>query len=212
MAVSLLKDYRKAGKTPPPGGSSGWGGGGGRPGSSRQAAFLGMLVVFAAVAVFFGALSVAFLVRRASSQDWAGVRLPRVLWWNTGVLLVSSVLLELARRALRSARRLRFNLYWTAGTALGALFLAGQYLAWRLLQNGGISLGTNPGTSFFYVLTVAHASHLLGGVIALLYVDIQALRFRLGPGKRTAADVSVFYWHFMGALWVYVFALLVLLG
>ena len=120
--------------------------------------------------------------------------------------------LELARRALKAGQRESFNRLWTAGSILGVMFLAGQYVAWRQLSAQGIYLSTNPSSSFFYVLTAAHAVHLIGGVLALLYVSVQALRLRLGPGKRTAIDVSAMYWHFLDGLWIYLLILFLVWG
>jgi cytochrome c oxidase subunit 3 len=81
-------------------------------------------------------------------------------------------------------------------------FLAGQGIAWMQLANAGIFVSTNPSSSFFYLLTAAHALHLMGGVAALVYVDVQALRFRLGPAKRTVIDVTAVFWHFLDGLWL----------
>jgi cytochrome c oxidase subunit 3 len=150
--------------------------------------------------MFFAALTSAFIVRRGHSNDWISTRIPQVLWLNTAVLLASSAVLEFARRALKAGKRETFNRLWIGGSALGVVFLAGQYAAWRELSAQGIYLATNPSSSFFYVLTAAHAIHLIGGVVALLYVSIQALRLRLGPGKRTAIDVTAMYWHFLDGL------------
>ena len=88
-------------------------------------------------------------------------------------------------------------------------FLGGQLVAWRELASRGIYLGTNPGSSFFYVLTAAHGIHLLGGVVALAYVASRARRIALGRARRTPVDVTAIYWHFMDALWIYVFLMLV---
>jgi cytochrome c oxidase subunit 3 len=49
--------------------------------------------------------------------------------------------------------------------------------------------------------------HLLGGITALGYIDVEALLLRLGPGKRTAVDVSAYFWHFLDAIWIYLMAL-----
>jgi cytochrome c oxidase subunit 3 len=157
--------------------------------------------------MLFAAFSSAFFVRRGLSNDWVNTPLPRILWINTGVLVASSIALELARSALRNGRRAAFNRYWTGATILGALFLGGQYLAWQQLNGAGIYLATNPSSSFFFVLTCAHAVHLLGGIAALGYIDVQALLLRLGPGKRTAVDVSAYFWHFLDAIWIYLMAL-----
>src|ERR1700730_2957395 len=187
-----------------------FGGGGGEPGgrgSSRRASITGLLVLLAASVMMFAAFTSAFFVRRGLSNDWVDTPLPRILWLNTGVLLASSGAIELARRALRSGRRTAFNRYWTLATILGALFLGGQYMAWRQLNDAGIYLASNPSSSFFFLLTCVHAVHLLGGITALGYIDVEALLLRLGPGKLTAVDVSAYFWHFLDAIWIYLMAL-----
>ena len=164
-------------------------------------------MLLAASVMLFAAFTSSFFVRRGLSNDWVDTPLPPILWINTGVLVTSSIALELARAALRGGRRVAFNRYWTGATTLGALFLGGQYLAWRQLNDAGIYLATNPSSSFFFVLTCAHAVHLLGGVSALGYIDVQALLLRLGPGKRTAVDISAYFWHFLDAIWIFLMAL-----
>jgi cytochrome c oxidase subunit 3 len=172
----------------------------------------GLMVLLAATTMAFAAFTSAFVVRRGISNDWVALPLPRIVWVNTAILVASSVLLELARRSLRGGLRTAFNRYWTAGTALGALFLVGQAAAWWQLNKAGIFVATNPSSSFFYLLTAAHGLHILGGLTALAYVDVQALRLRLGPGKRTAVDVSAVFWHFVDGLWLYLMVLFLIWG
>jgi cytochrome c oxidase subunit 3 len=171
-------------------------------GASRRAAFAGLCVVFAATGMLFLAFTAAFLGRRAGSEDWVHTPLPGVVWANTGVLLGSSAAIEWARRSLRDGRRVAFTRIWVAGAALGGLFLAGQAQAWRELAAVGLYVATNPSSGFFYILTAAHAAHVLGGLAALVYVTVQACRWQLGPAKRTAADVSAWFWHYLGLLWL----------
>jgi cytochrome c oxidase subunit 3 len=170
------------------------------------------MVVLAASVMLFAAFTSAYVVRRGLSNDWVSFPLPPVLWVNTAVLMASSVALELGRRALKAGRREEFNRIWTAGTVLGVLFLVGQAYAWRQLSESGFYLATNPSSAFFYVLTATHAVHLLGGITALVYVDIQAVRLQLGPGKRTAVEVSALFWHFLDALWIYLILLFLFWG
>ena len=172
----------------------------------------GLMVLLAATTMAFAAFTSAFVVRRGMSNDWVDMRLPRIVWVNTAVLLASSLLLELARRSLKTGRRSGFNRYWTAGTVLGALFLAGQAIAWRQLNQAGIFVSSNPSSSFFYLLTATHGVHIVGGLSALVYVDVQALRLRLGPGKRTAVDVSAMFWHFVDGIWLYLMVLFLVWG
>ena len=162
--------------------------------------------------MFFAALVSVYVVRRGISGDWVATPLPPLVWWSTGFLVASSAALEVARRALRHGRRVRFNAWWIGGTALGLGFLAAQYLTWRSLWEAGYYMASNPSSAMFYVLTAAHGAHLLGGIVALLYVAIQAIRLRLGPGKRTIADVSTAYWHFMDGLWIFLLILFLVRG
>ena len=160
----------------------------------------------------FAALTAAFWMRHSTSDDWTSMHKPSILWANTAVLLASSVFLDRSRHALKTHNRTRFNFWWTAATALGILFLLGQALAWRQLSEAGVYIATNPASSFFYVLTAAHAAHLLGGVSALVYVDAQAWRLRLGPAKRTVIDITAIFWHFLDGVWLYLMVLFYVWG
>src|SRR5437899_7537395 len=132
MASPVTTDIWKGGDRPPGGGDFGGDGSGGR-GASRRASLTGLMVLLAAVDMFFAALTSAFIVRRGLSNDWEHTQLPRIVFFSTAVLVASSAVLELARRALKAGQRERFNRLWTAGSVLGVIFLAGQYAAWLRL-------------------------------------------------------------------------------
>ena len=213
MAGSLTHDVIKGPPSPPI--DRDWGGGGGGNdgrGADRRASFTGLFVLLAASTMVFAALTSAFVVRRGLSDDWTSMPKPNILWVNTAILLASSFVLDLSRRALKAGNRSRFNLWWSSGTVLGILFLVGQAFAWRELKNAGVFIASNPSSSFFYVLTASHAFHLLGGVTALVYVDVQALRLRLGPAKRTAIDVTAIFWHFLDGIWLFLMLLFYVWG
>jgi cytochrome c oxidase subunit 3 len=88
---------------------------------------------------------------------------------------------------------------------LGALFVAGQYVAWLQLRAQGLYLATNPSSSFFYLMTVTHALHVLGGLGGLTYVLIRLHKSVL---RRSQLVATARYWHFMGILWLYLLLLL----
>ncbi|MFB3921333.1 MAG: heme-copper oxidase subunit III [Terriglobia bacterium] len=169
---------------------------------------IAMWMALTAIVMFFAAITSALIVRKGLSDDWVATPLPRVLWLNMVILLASSATLELSRRGLmeRARKQFAFWLYATAG--LGMLFLAGQLVAWRELAARGVYLASNPSSSFFYLFTAAHGLHLLGGVIALLYVVTRARAIAAGRERRTAVDVAAIYWHFMDGLWIYILLLL----
>lgn len=192
------------GRPPVPPSDDGFGDDGRRPdwGGSRRASFTALLVLLASTTMVFAALTSAYFLRRGISGDWRATPLPPMLWLNTAVLLLSSGLLEVARRHLRTGRRTSFNAWWTAATAAGGLFFIGQALVWREMHTAGYYLSANPSSAFFYLLTAVHGVHLLGAMGGLVYIDVRALRFELGPARRTGADVSAVFWHFLDGIWI----------
>jgi cytochrome c oxidase subunit III len=176
-------------------------------GSSRNTSITGIIVLMCASTMTFAALVSAMVVRRGLNNDWTTVGLPVILWWNTGALVVSSILIDAARRLLRRGKRVLFNWLWSAGTVLGTGFLAGQVVAWRQLDQRGFYVSGHPSTAFFYVLTWAHAAHVVGALAAVMYVEYRAMRYELGPSRRTLVDVSAIFWHFLDVLWLCIIGL-----
>jgi len=184
-------------------------GGGGLPAIPQRAYFTAIQLALAGIVMFFMALTSSFLVRKGLGDDWVSFTLPRILWANTLVLLASSGAIQFARARLRSGDTEGFRRWWAITTALGALFLAGQFAAWRQLAAQGVFLATNPSSSFFYLLTALHGLHLLGGIVGLFYVAYRPWQ-RSRITQSTAADLVSIYWHFMDGLWIFLFALLYL--
>ncbi len=175
---------------------------------------VGVWVLIAGVAMFFTALSSAYIVRAASATDWRPIALPRILWLSTILILISSGTLEAARRALKQLLDRRY-VGWLVVTAfLGIAFLLSQWLAWLQLAQQGVFLKSNPHSSFFYLLTATHGLHLVGGLLGLLYLLVrtrQQPHDEVGRAKRWGrTDAVGIYWHFMDGLWIYLFLLLFL--
>ncbi|MGA9527334.1 MAG: cytochrome c oxidase subunit 3 [Terriglobales bacterium] len=170
----------------------------------------GIWVLMFSITMTFLAFTSALIVRQGSALDWEHLALPRILFFNTLVILASSITLEVGRREVRSfmghakaAAHPGRWLYVTLG--LGLLFVAGQYVAWMQLRSQGFYLATNPNSSFFYLLTAAHALHVLGGLGGLGRV---IRRLQRGILKKTTLDATARYWHFMDVLWIYLLFLL----
>jgi|SRR5579872_792232 len=179
----------------------------------------GIWVAVAAISMSFASLISALIVRQGVAPDWLHFQLPRILYLNTGILLASSVTLEICRRGFD--RRPEFSgkesgndeaascafLWLCATMALGLFFVLGQVMAWRDLAAKGLFLSSSPSSSFFYVLTALHGLHLLGGVAGLAYV-----LYRLWPGaglqQRRVLGVASVYWHFMDGLWIFLLVIL----
>jgi len=158
--------------------------------------------------MLFLALTSAMVVRAEISGDWVRTAIPPILYFNTLVLICSSLTLELSRRALKREDGEKFARWLYLTTALGVTFIVGQLVAWRELAARGIYINTNPSSSFLYLLTAAHGLHLLGGILALLYLVFRTRQIIRNPRKRIAVDVTAIYWHFMDGLWIYLLILL----
>src|SRR5271167_1132687 len=178
--------------------------------SSPPPASTGIWVGLAAITMTFAAFTSALIVRQGTAP-LVHITLPPVLYLNTLLIIASSITLEVARRRIASfmggvshqaagpARWLYLTLF------LGLLFVAGQTFAWTQLKSQGFGLATNISYSFFYVLTVAHALHVSGGLGGLVRVIWKLHRSVL---RRSTLDATSRYWHFMGALWLYLLLLL----
>ena len=170
---------------------------------------IGMLVSLASIAMLFTSLSSAYIVRSGVTYDWYPMAVPRVMFGSTALLLLCSVAIEIARRKLKQGLAASYSKYLLLTGFLGLGFLVSQLIAWRQLAAQGIYISTHPHSSFFYVLTGAHGVHIAGGLLGLTFLWLRSNR--LVNGKRqAAADAVAIYWHFMGALWIYLFLLLFL--
>jgi cytochrome c oxidase subunit III len=177
------------------------------------------------ISIFFLAIASAYLVRQGTPAgtdrfgnpigEWKTLVLPQIIWLNTLLLLVSSFTVELARRQMFHEPALmqewlgigrptqRRALPWMGITLiLGFAFLGGQYLAWMQMNILGWFVQTNPSSAFFFILTGAHALHLLGGLIALGWAAFSTARGRPMESRQVATDISAWYWHLMGGIWL----------
>jgi cytochrome c oxidase subunit III len=193
---------------------------------------LGLVVGLTGISMIFISFTSAYVVRQGLPtldprtnlllHDWFPVPLPRLLFINTGVLLISTFTMELARRqAARKAALTQLaavpgvsadadeKVSWLALTALlGLSFLTGQWMVWRVLSAKGFYVSSSPSSSFVYLLTGMHGVHLFGGVVALLTAGVASALRRPVDSQFVAVDVTAWYWHFMALLWIYILCLL----
>ena len=173
---------------------------------------LGLWMFLGTVTMLFAAFASAYIVRR-SGTDWKDIELPRMLWLNTMALVASSVVLEWASRQAARHRWNAVRVGFVATIALGAAFLGGQVMVWRELVAMGVYLPSDPHSAFFYMLTAAHAVHVVPALMVLVWGAAAAWRQpRAGIALEWDTRMSVCrtFWHFLGGVWMCVFALLTL--
>jgi cytochrome c oxidase subunit 3 len=194
----------------------------------HQAAQLGIWVFLATEVLFFGGLILAYFVYRYGyPEDFAAAgRHTRIIIGtvNTAILLTSSFLVAWAVETARAeAGRLAATLLGAAAL-LGVIFLALK--GWEYRQEfeehlvPGISFSFDPaharGARFFFMIyfvaTGLHALHVAIGIVVLALIAALARRGRYGARYHAPVTVAALYWHFVDAIWIFLFALIYLPG
>jgi len=156
---------------------------------------LGLWMFLATVTMLFAAFTSAYIVRRSGS-DWRHVALPAILWINSLVLVASSIAVEFAQWFGARGHKRLVTAAMLVALALGFVFLGGQVAAWRQMIAAGVYLPTSPHSSFFFMLTGAHAVHV---VAALAVLSWGAWTSKLAIART--------FWHYLGGIWIFLFAL-----
>jgi cytochrome c oxidase subunit 3 len=187
------------------------------PADYRPAAStVGLYLYLGVVTVIFTLMASAYLMRmglpglmdHGGGSDWRPMPRPQLLWNNTGILVMSSLAWEAARRSARRGARRQVRLMTIAGGVMGVAFLIGQLLLWRQYQAAGYYLAANPANAFFYLLTAVHGLHLAGGLVACART-IGQMNER--DSARVFSDVRLcaIYWHFLLVVWLLLVWLLI---
>ena len=171
-----------------------------------------MWVFLAVLGVFFAAAMIAFIAIRIDLGDsalWAGPDvppLPRSLLASTGVLALASLAFEASRRAVDRGADPQPGL--RAGLALGIVFVLLQGWAWVDLWQRNLTPTTDLYGWSFYVLTGMHALHVIGGLVAIVWVLGRWHRPAAFAQRRGSVAFVAMYWHFLGIAWVAFYGLL----
>ena len=178
-------------------------------GSAARMATLrsGLWLFLAVVTVLFLLLSSAYF-GRMSMPDWTPLQEPRILWLNTGLLILSSFAMQWAATSAHRERMAGVRAGLLTGGVLAVAFLAMQIVAWRQLSELGFYATANPAYAFFYVITTLHGLHILGGLVVLGVAADHAWRSDDAAAMRRAARLCAIYWHFLLVVWAGLFALM----
>lgn len=177
--------------------------------------WVGHIVTLTVVLATFASLFVLYLAR-ASGQKmyWAPVELPWQLWISSALLAIASATIELSRHALRR-RDLKQYSVWLARTGVAGFgFLIAQLLSWRIMLTQTIGVAAqkhNSNKAMFYVLTGAHALHVLAGIAALGYLIWRIWhpwQEQANTRRTSITFMLATYWHAMLLIWLVLFALL----
>lgn len=166
------------------------------------------LVVFLAVATSLFALFVSAYAMRMHLGDWNSLPEPKLLWWNTGVLVVTSAAMHWTVVAAKRGDPGGVKNGLIATGVLTFAFLVGQLVVWQELKDAGHYLTSNPANEFFYLLTAVHGLHVVGGLVAWGRTTAKVWRGIDVAKVRLSVELCAIYWHFLLLVWLVLFALL----
>lgn len=174
-------------------------------------------IALGAILMMFAGLTSAYIVKKADSTVWTNFSIPDIFYISTLVIILSSATMLGAQRAFRKGFVIKYRnlLLFTFG--LGSLFLVLQIDGWMQLKAQGIDMIEEISGAFFYVISGAHAVHILGGLVMLLIMILKISRSikkekidtYLTPARKLNVTLMATYWHFIGFLWIYIFLFLI---
>jgi cytochrome c oxidase subunit 3 len=170
-----------------------------------------MVIFLVSLGVLFAGSLVAYVVVRWRAAGWPPADLPplpRVLVLSTALILAGSGTVQWALVSARSGRLLRLRIALTATLALGIAFLASQTAGWVQLVGARATVRSDLYSWMFYFLTGLHALHVIGGLVPLTVVTVNAYYNRYSALYHTAVRFCTMYWHFLGVVWITLYGML----
>lgn len=161
-------------------------------------------VAIGSIIMMFAGLTSAYIVKR-QQPNWTSFNMPVIFWYSTGVMLLSSLTIQMSLRAFKNREMGKYRRLITLTALLGIVFIGMQVIGFSQLWNSGIKLAGAGAGQFLYIITGLHALHVIGGVIALLVMFFRAFSSRSRNYNAVPVEVASTYWHFVDLLWIYLF-------
>ncbi|MBC7867386.1 MAG: cytochrome c oxidase subunit 3 [Gloeobacteraceae cyanobacterium ES-bin-316] len=162
------------------------------------------------ILMMFAGLTSAYVVKR-NQANWTTFEWPMMFWYSTAVIILSSGALYLALKAFKERSMARYRKLMVATLVLGLLFIFFQVLGFTQLWNAGLTLQSNVAYSFLYVIVGLHALHVIGGLITLIAMAFKAFSMKVRNYSSLPVELISTYWHFVGVLWLYLLAFLLMI-
>jgi cytochrome c oxidase subunit 3 len=197
-------------------------------GQQREVAQLGMWVFLSTEVLFFGGLLLLYDAYRfgyptgfAEAARHTNIVIGTI---NTAVLLTSSFAVAWAVAAVKDDANGLAAILLCLAALLGVVFLGlkaveyvGEYREHLVPALNFSFPGAEAGSVelffiFYFIATGLHGIHLVIGIIALLIMAWRARRGDYSPRYHDSLTVTGLYWHFVDAVWIFLFALIYLPG
>ena len=176
---------------------------------------VGTIVWLSSELMFFAGLFAMYFTARARAlHGWppapTELNLPYATFF-TVVLVLSSVTCQFGVFAAESGNVYGLRRWFSITLLMGLTFVLGQANEYRNLVSGGTTIASSTYGSVFFLTTGFHALHVIGGLVAFVFLLIRSAMGRFTPAQATAAIVVSYYWHFVDVVWVGLFATIYLI-
>ena len=162
------------------------------------------------ILMLFAGLTSAYVVAQGDGR-WIELELPFMFWVSSGIILISSATMNWALISVKTNNYKNLKTALLLSIALGLAFCVTQFLGWRELLSAGIFFAgktSNPGGSFIYLLSGVHLIHIVSGLIYLGVIYSKSVKNAYNANNYGGVRNSALYWHFLDALWIYLFVFL----
>ncbi len=167
-------------------------------------------VAIGSILMMFAGLTSAYVVKR-NQANWISFEWPAMFWYSTVAIVISSATLYLSLKAFKQRDMGRYRMMMLATLILGLLFIALQVIGFSQLWASGLTLQANVAYSFLYVIVGLHALHVIGGLITLVVMSLKAFSQKVRNYSSLPVELISTYWHFVGILWLYLLAFLLMI-
>ena len=171
---------------------------------------VGTIIWLSSELMFFaGLFAMYFTARARSTEGWppepTELNVPYALV-ITLILVSSSVTCQFGVFAAEEGNVYGLRRWFTITFALGLIFVLGQAYEYYELVHEGTTISSSTYGSVFYLTTGFHGLHVIGGLVAFVFVLIRSTMGRFTPAQATSAIVVSYYWHFVDVVWIGLFA------
>jgi cytochrome c oxidase subunit 3 len=174
---------------------------------------VGTIVWLSSELMFFAALfAMYYTIRSVTPGHWP----PPIVQLDlkaaapfTTVLVLSSVTCQLGVFAAERGDVYALRRWFIYTFFMGAVFVLGQ--GYEYFVHNKFSMATNGYGSAYYLSTGFHGLHVLGGLVAFIFVMARTSFGRFTPEKATTAIVVSYYWHFVDVVWIGLFSTIYLI-
>lgn len=158
----------------------------------------------ASIIMMFTGWTSAYIVKHGAG-NWLEFGLPPMFYISTATIILSSIVLHISYIGYKRQKEALYKGMLVFAFVLGIAFVVFQYQAWSQLFEMGVDFKANVAGSFTYLITGAHAVHVLGGIATLVVAMVHAfsLKFRYTEKRKNRFELVLQYWHFVDLLWIY---------